>query len=158
MTDTNQKMQIDEQELKKKLTPEQYKILREKATEAPFTSPLLNEHAKGMFACAVCGQELFSSDTKFDSGTGWPSFDKAIPGAVEFNKDTEYGMERTEVACSKCGSHLGHVFDDGPAETTFSTVSTSAQGGEQSRTTGSRSSTGKRFCINGACLLMNKHE
>jgi peptide-methionine (R)-S-oxide reductase len=131
----DKKMQVDEQELKKKLTPEQYKILREKGTEAPFTSPLLNEHAKGMFACAVCGQELFSSDTKFDSGTGWPSFDKAIPGAVDFHQDSEYGMTRTEVTCSKCGSHLGHVFDDGPAETT-----------------------GKRFCINGACLLMNKHE
>lgn len=131
----DKKMKIDEAELKKKLTPEQYKILREKGTERPFTSPLLNEHSKGMFACAVCGQELFSSDTKFDSGTGWPSFDQAIPGAVEFHKDSEYGMERTEVTCSKCGSHLGHVFDDGPAETT-----------------------GKRFCINGACLLMNKKE
>jgi peptide-methionine (R)-S-oxide reductase len=131
----NNKMEIDEKELKKKLTPEQYKILREKGTEAPFTSPLLSEHGKGMFACAVCGQELFSSDTKFDSGTGWPSFDRAIPGAVEFHKDDEYGMARTEVTCSKCGSHLGHVFDDGPADTT-----------------------GKRFCINGACLLMKKQE
>ena len=133
MADTQ--FQIDEEELKKKLTPEQYKILREKGTEAPFSSPLLNAHDKGMFACAVCGQELFSSDTKFDSGTGWPSFDKAIPGAVEFHHDDEYGMARTEVTCSKCGSHRGHVFDDGPAQTT-----------------------GKRFCINGACLLMNKHE
>lgn len=133
--DTKSKMQINEAELKKKLTPEQYKILREKATERPFTSPLLNEHGKGMFACAVCGQELFASDAKFDSGTGWPSFDQAIPGAVEFHKDDEMGMSRTEVVCSKCGSHLGHVFDDGPAETT-----------------------GKHFCINGACLLMNKHE
>ncbi len=132
--DTKSKMQVDEEELKKKLTPEQYSILREKATEAPFTSPLLNEHSKGMFTCAVCGQELFASDAKFDSGTGWPSFDQAIPGAVEFTKDDEYGMARTEVTCSKCGSHLGHVFDDGPA------------------------TTGKRFCINGACLLMNKHE
>ena len=127
--DTKNKMQVNEEELKKKLTPEQYKILREKGTEAPFSSPLLNSH-DGMFACAVCGQKLFSSDTKFDSGTGWPSFDKAIPGAVEFHKDSEYGMERTEVICSKCGSHLGHVFDDGPMETT-----------------------GKRFCINGACLI-----
>jgi peptide-methionine (R)-S-oxide reductase len=127
---TDVKMQVDEEKLKNKLTPEQYKILREKGTEAPFTSPLLNEHGKGMFACAVCGQELFASDTKFDSGTGWPSFDQAIPGAVEFHRDDELGMSRTEVICSKCGSHLGHVFDDGPADTT-----------------------GKRFCINGACLM-----
>ncbi len=127
---TSNKMAVDEEDLKKKLTPEQYHILREKGTEAPFTSPLLEAH-EGMFACAVCGQELFSADTKFDSGTGWPSFDKAIPGAVEFQKDDEFGMSRTEVVCSKCGSHLGHVFDDGPKETT-----------------------GKRFCINGACLLV----
>jgi len=129
------KMQINEEELKKKLTPEQYKILREKGTEAPFTSALLNVHDKGMFTCAVCGQELFASDAKFDSGTGWPSFDQTLPGAVEFKRDDEMGMSRTEVTCSRCGSHLGHVFDDGPAATT-----------------------GKRFCINGACLLMNKHE
>jgi peptide-methionine (R)-S-oxide reductase len=134
-------MQINDEELKKKLTPEQYKIMREKGTEAPFSSPLLNEHGKGMFACAVCGQELFASGAKFDSGTGWPSFDQAIPGAVEFKRDDELGMTRTEITCSKCGSHLGHVFDDGPAEITDST--------------GSRSSTGKRFCINGACLLLN---
>ena len=129
------KMPIDEAELKKKLTPEQYNILREKGTEAPFTSPLLDVRDKGMFSCAVCGQELFASDAKFDSGTGWPSFDQALPTAVEFKRDIEQGMERTEVICSKCGSHLGHVFDDGPAATT-----------------------GKRFCINGACLLMNKKE
>ena len=126
-------MPVNEEELKKKLTPEQYNILREKGTEAPFTSDLVDNHDKGMFACAVCGQELFSSDTKFDSGTGWPSFDQALPGAVEFHKDGAYGMERTEVTCSNCGSHLGHVFDDGPSQTT-----------------------GKRYCINGACLLMNK--
>jgi peptide-methionine (R)-S-oxide reductase len=131
MKDT--KMPIDEEELKKKLTPEQYHILREKGTEAPFTSPLLDVHEKGMFNCAVCGNQLFSSDSKFDSGTGWPSFDQALPGAVIFHQDNEYGVSRTEVTCAKCGSHLGHVFDDGPQNTT-----------------------GKRFCINGACLLMNK--
>ncbi len=123
------KIELNEEELKKKLTPEQYKILREKGTEAPFTSELLNAHG-GMFTCAVCGQQLFASDSKFDSGTGWPSFDTALPGAVEFKKDSEYGMDRTEVTCSNCGSHLGHVFDDGPQATT-----------------------GKRFCINGACLM-----
>src|SRR6185369_8652227 len=130
MSDT--KMQINEEELKKKLTPEQYHILREKGTEAPGSSPLLHEKGKGMFTCAVCGTQLFSSDAKFESGTGWPSFDQALPGAVEFHKDESYGMDRTEVTCATCGSHLGHVFDDGPE------------------------STGKRFCINGACLLMQK--
>ena len=88
-----------------------------------------------MFVCAVCGNQLFASDAKFDSGTGWPSFDQAIPGSVEFRDDTEFGMHRTEVMCAQCGSHLGHVFDDGPAATT-----------------------GKRFCINGACLLVQKEE
>jgi len=132
MNENNKKMKIDEEELKKKLTPEQYKILREKGTEAPGSSPLLNEHGKGMFACVVCGNQLFSSDTKFDSGTGWPSFDQALPGAVEYHDDSSHGMSRQELVCAKCGSHLGHVFDDGPA------------------------TTGKRFCINGACLLMQK--
>ncbi len=126
-------IQLNEEELKKKLTPEQYHILREKGTEAPGSSPLLHEKRKGMFACAVCGNRLFSSDAKFESGTGWPSFDQAIPGAVEYRNDESYGMERQEVVCAKCGSHLGHVFDDGPA------------------------TTGKRFCINGACLIMNKN-
>lgn len=125
-------MQINEDELKQKLTPEQYKILREKDTEAPFSSPLLDAH-EGMFNCAVCGQQLFAADNKFDSGTGWPSFDTALPGAVEFHEDNSHGMIRTEVVCSKCGSHLGHVFDDGPKKTT-----------------------GKRFCINGACLINQK--
>jgi len=129
------KIQIDEQELKQKLTPEQYHILREKGTEAPFSSELLKVKDKGMFTCAVCGNELFSSDAKFDSGTGWPSFDQAIPGSVEFKEDNSHGMVRTEVTCAQCGSHLGHVFDDGPSATS-----------------------GKRFCINGACLLMKKDQ
>lgn len=127
-------MPATDEEWKKKLTPEQYKIMRQKGTEAPFTSPLVDNHQTGMFKCAGCGQELFSSDTKFDSGTGWPSFDQAIAGSVIMRPDNEYGMERTEVVCSRCGAHLGHLFDDGPA------------------------TTGKRFCINGACLLMEPKE
>lgn len=126
------KMQVNEEELKQKLTPEQYHILREKGTEAPFTSELVHTKDKGDFLCMVCGNKLFNSDAKFDSGTGWPSFDQAIPGSVEMKADSSLGMERTEVTCAKCGSHLGHVFDDGP------------------------NTTGKRFCINGACLVMKK--
>ncbi len=122
-----------EEELKKRLTPEQYHILREQGTEAPFTSDLLHTKDKGLFTCAVCGTALFGSDAKFDSGTGWPSFDQAIPGAVTFHHDPAYGMDRTEVTCSTCQSHLGHVFDDGPKQTT-----------------------GKRFCINGSCLVLKK--
>lgn len=129
------KLTMNEPELKKKLTPEQYRILREKGTEAPFTSPLLHIKDKGVFACAACDSQLFSSDAKFDSGCGWPSFDQALPGAVEFHDDDSHHMHRIEVTCSQCGSHLGHVFDDGPAETT-----------------------GKRYCINGACLVMEKKE
>ncbi len=130
--DGNQKIQMTDEDWKKKLTPEQYNIMRQKGTEAPFSGQYVNNHDKGMFTCAACGNQLFSSDTKFDSGTGWPSFDRALEGSVEFHKDTAYGMERTEVTCAKCGAHLGHVFDDGPA------------------------TTGKRFCINSACLMLNK--
>ncbi len=119
---------MDEDILKKKLTAEQYQVLRQKGTEAPFSGKLLHEDRNGMFACAACEQPLFSSDAKFDSGTGWPSFDQAIAGAVEYVRDAEHGMERTEIVCSKCKSHLGHVFDDGPTET------------------------GKRYCLNSVCL------
>jgi len=117
-----------EEELKKRLTAEEYAVLRQGGTEAPFSGDLLHVEADGSFACKVCGQKLFESDAKFDSGTGWPSFDKAIPGSVELIDDNSHGMRRTEVRCSKCGSHLGHVFDDGPTET------------------------GKRYCINSVCL------
>lgn len=116
-------------ELKKKLTPEQFKVLRQKGTEAPFTGKLLHEKREGTYMCAACGNPLFSSATKFDSGTGWPSFDDALPGAVEYKTDTELGMSRTEVVCANCGSHLGHVFNDGPSKTT-----------------------GKRYCLNSVCL------
>jgi len=114
---------------KKKLTPEQYRVLREKGTEAPFSGKFYKNFEKGMYVCGACGQELFSSDTKFDSDCGWPSFDRSLEGNVEFQDDNSFGMERTEVLCKNCGSHLGHVFDDGPKETT-----------------------GKRFCINSISL------
>jgi peptide-methionine (R)-S-oxide reductase len=123
---------LSEANLQHRLSPEQYHILREKGTEKPFSSPLLDEKGHGQFACVVCGNELFASTAKFDSGTGWPSFDQALPGSVEMHSDDAYGMSRIEVTCAQCGSHLGHVFDDGPA------------------------TTGKRFCINGTCLLMKK--
>ncbi len=121
-------MVATEDDFKNKLTPEEYAVLREKGTEAPFSGALLNEHRSGMFRCVACGNQLFESRKKFDSGTGWPSFDQALPGAVEFVEDDSHGMHRTEVVCAKCKSHLGHVFDDGPT------------------------STGKRHCINSVCL------
>jgi peptide-methionine (R)-S-oxide reductase len=124
----NKPIQINEDELKQKLTPEQYKVLREKGTEAPFTGKYVHEKKDGMYKCVVCNTPLFASDTKFDSGTGWPSFDEALPGAVKFIDDGTHGMNRTEVVCATCGSHLGHVFDDGPTKT------------------------GKRFCLNSVCL------
>lgn len=124
-----------EEEWKQRLTPEQYRIMRKSATEAPFSGQYVHTKDKGMYQCAACGNQLFSSDTKFDSGTGWPSFDQAIPGSVEFREDQSHGMSRTEVVCARCGAHLGHVFDDGPRHTT-----------------------GKRFCINSACLLLKKEE
>ncbi len=120
-----------EEEWKQLLTPEQYRILRQKGTEAPFSGEYAQDHSPGMFACAACGQQLFSSDAKFDSGTGWPSFDQAIPGTIEMYPDDSHGMHRVEVTCTRCGSHLGHVFEDGPRDTT-----------------------GQRFCINSACLRL----
>ncbi|WP_333793173.1 peptide-methionine (R)-S-oxide reductase MsrB [Hyphomicrobium sp.] len=122
------KITHDEDYWREKLTPEQYQVLRKGGTERPFTGEHLNTHAPGTFACAACGAELFSSDTKFESGCGWPSFDQALPGSIEYHRDTTHGMVRTEVRCASCGSHLGHVFDDGPTET------------------------GKRYCINSVCL------
>lgn len=121
-----------EEEWKKKLTPDQYAVLREKGTEAPFSGRLLHEDKSGMYACVACGQELFSSDAKFDSGTGWPSFDQALPGATKLVADESHGMHRTEVVCSRCGSHLGHLFDDGPTPT------------------------GQRYCLNSVCLELEE--
>jgi peptide-methionine (R)-S-oxide reductase len=104
-------------EWRAQLTPEQYDILRREGTERPWSSPLLKEHRKGIFACAGCDLSLFSSETKFDSGTGWPSFYKPLDNAVGETKDRTFGMLRTEVHCRRCGGHLGHVFDDGPKPT-----------------------------------------
>ncbi len=127
---------INEEELKKKLSPEEYRVLRQKGTEAAFSGKYNNSKEPGMFVCAVCGNELFSSDTKFNSGTGWPSFtDPANTRNVVLEEDTSHGMNRTEVKCTKCGSHLGHVFNDGP----------------QKLPDGSEAS-GKRYCINSVCL------
>lgn len=122
--------------MEKKLSPEQYRVMKEKGTEAPFSGTYWNFHEKGMYRCAACGVELFSSDTKFDSATGWPSFtEPANLKNIELKEDTSYGMNRTEVMCKNCGSHLGHVFDDGPAE-----------------------KGGKRYCINSVCLEFDKKE
>ena len=99
------------------LTPEQYKVLREHGTEMRGSSPLNNEKAPGTFRCAGCGKPLFDAETKFESGTGWPSFWAPLPGAVDTKTDRSYGMSRTEVHCADCGGHLGHVFPDGPKPT-----------------------------------------
>ena len=117
-----------DEEWRKLLTPEQYAILRQSATERPFSSPLLHEERRGIFACAGCGLDLFSSTTKFDSGTGWPSFWAPLDNAVGSARDTTLGMMRTAVDCRRCGGHLGHVFDDGPPPT------------------------GLRYCMNGFAL------
>jgi peptide-methionine (R)-S-oxide reductase len=119
---------MNEDELKKKLTPLEYHVLREKGTEAPFSGKLLHEKHSGTYTCKVCGNPLFPSTAKFESGTGWPSFDQALPGALKEIPDNELGVHRTEIVCANCGSHLGHVFDDGPT------------------------ATGKRYCMNSVCL------
>ena len=111
------KAQKSEQEWRKALTPEQYRVLREEGTERRFTSPLNSEYGKGTFTCAGCGQALFRSDMKFDSKTGWPSFFTAIPGALDTKVDRTLFMARTEYHCANCGGHQGHVFEDGPDPT-----------------------------------------
>jgi peptide-methionine (R)-S-oxide reductase len=109
-------------------------VLRQKGTEAPFSGKLLHEKRDGTYNCMACGNALFSSDAKFDSGTGWPSFDEALPGSIKNIEDNSYGMNRVEIVCAKCGSHLGHVFDDGPTENK------------------------KRYCLNSVCLDFEKKD
>lgn len=128
------KIQKPEEEWKKNLTPKQYKILREKGTEAPFTGEFLNTTDNGMYHCAACGNPLFDSSTKFKSGTGWPSFyDVVSRGNIQLEEDNSFGMKRTEVKCSNCGSHLGHVFPDGSSK-----------------------ETGVEYCINSSALNFKK--
>ncbi|HYG03919.1 MAG TPA: peptide-methionine (R)-S-oxide reductase MsrB [Chryseosolibacter sp.] len=116
--DTTKKIVRTEEEWKKILTPEQYYVLREKGTDRPFSGKLTMNKEKGMYYCAACGNELFSSDMKFESHCGWPSFDKEIAGGkIVTEVDKTHGMIRTEIMCARCGSHLGHLFDDGPTET-----------------------------------------
>jgi peptide-methionine (R)-S-oxide reductase len=110
-----EKVQKTEQEWRQELDPERYHVLREAGTEPPFTGAYTHSKEDGIYRCGACGNELFSSDTKFDSGTGWPSFtEPAVADAVELRSDASHGMVRTEVVCRRCGGHLGHVFDDGP--------------------------------------------
>jgi peptide-methionine (R)-S-oxide reductase len=130
--DTEREMNLTDEQWRARLTPEQYEVLRRHATERPFTGDYVNVKDDGTYRCAGCGAELFSSDTKFESGTGWPSFyEPAVAENVELRDDSSLGMRRTEVLCKRCGGHLGHVFDDGPRPT------------------------GQRFCINSCALALD---
>jgi peptide-methionine (R)-S-oxide reductase len=129
------KLEKTDAEWRQQLTPEQYHILREKGTERPFTGALVNNHADGFYHCAACDAPLFKSGTKFESGSGWPSFFEPVtPDAVDLHEDRTLGMKRVEVTCATCGGHLGHVFPDGP------------------------NPTGQRFCINSASLKFEGQE
>ena len=116
-TNMNSKIEKTDAEWRKELTPEQYQVLRQKGTEPAFCGTFWNHHEKGVYVCSACGMELFRSDVKFDSGTGWPSYSTPVEGATTNVVDRSHGMVRTEVMCAHCGSHLGHVFDDGPPPT-----------------------------------------
>jgi peptide-methionine (R)-S-oxide reductase len=130
MADTMQKIVKTDADWRRELTPEQFAVTRQRATERPFTGEYVHNKDKGVYACVACGSPLFSSDTKFESGSGWPSFwDVIETGNVELRPDFSHGMQRVEVVCSRCGSHLGHLFEDGPRETT-----------------------GQRYCINSVAL------
>ena len=134
MSENTQKIVKSDEEWRKELTPEQFAVTRQHATERPFTGKLLHNKAEGTYECVACGLPLFSSKTKFDSGSGWPSFwDMIQTGNVELRQDNSYGMQRAEVVCARCGSHLGHVFEDGPQETT-----------------------GLRYCINSVSLKFDQ--
>ena len=129
----NKKVIKTEEEWKEILTPQQYYVLREKGTDRPGNYGYTNHFEKGTYFCAACDAQLFASNSKYESHCGWPSFDDAIEGAVEFTVDTSHGMVRTEITCTKCGGHLGHIFDDGPKETT-----------------------GKRYCVNTTSIKFKK--
>lgn len=132
----NDLKEMPEEFWKKKLTPKQYKVLREAATEPPFTGQYVDNHETGMYHCAACGTPLFSSETKFESGSGWPSFYSAVDeGKVELHEDNTLGMQRTEVVCATCGGHLGHLFPDAP-----------------------QTPTGQRYCINSCALDFKSRE
>jgi peptide-methionine (R)-S-oxide reductase len=131
--DVSEKLMKSEEEWRESLTPEQYEVLRRAGTEPPFTGDYVYSKDRGVYRCAACGAELFSSETKFDSGTGWPSFtEPANQANIELRDDNSHFMRRTEVVCGTCGSHLGHVFDDGPQPT------------------------GQRYCINSIALDLDK--
>lgn len=134
MDNTKDPVSMSDEDWKEKLDPLTYHVTREKGTEPPFTGKYVNEHSKGMYKCSSCGAELFSSDTKFESGTGWPSFTEPVNlEHVLLEPDESLGMSRTEVVCKNCGAHLGHVFDDGPKD----------KGGQ-------------RYCINSCALNLEK--
>jgi len=128
------KVNKPEEEWKSLLSPEEYRILREAGTEYPFTGKYNNHKIKGTYSCKGCGSDLYESSAKFDSGCGWPSYDRSIEGAIEYRKDTSLGMHRVEILCSNCGGHQGHIFEDGPTET------------------------GQRYCVNSASIDFRSDE